>query len=405
MTEVDQGEAMMTVLSSFTGAGGLDLGLEAAGFETIGCLEIDENARESVRLNRPGWKLLEPGDVVVAAAALTPDDLGMSPGDLDLLAGGPPCQPFSKAAQWARGTNRGMADVRGQAVLGMLDLLEAFLPKALLIENVSGFFQGRFSAATVIAERLEEINERCGTAYTLTTHVVDAANYGVPQHRHRVLATAFRNGNVLSEPPIATHADAHIRAGDALAGLAVEDPPKPTGKWAGLLPCIPEGSNYQYLTGHGQGPEIFGYRTRYWSFLLKLARDRPSWTLSASPGPSTGPFHWDNRPLSAVERLALQGFPADWKLLGNERDLVRLAGNATPPPLAEAAGRQLAAQLNPFSRQRPGETTLAKTRIANLPEARPPLPIIPSAFAKYVGSKPAHPGVGAGPAWNPRKSD
>lgn len=397
MTTAEPDDGCLTVLSCFSGAGGLDLGLEAAGFETIGCLEIDEDARETLRLNRPGWTLLEPADVVAAATQLTPRALGMSPGDLDLLAGGPPCQPFSKAAQWALSANRGMADHRGQAVLGMLVLLEAFLPKALLIENVSGFLSGQYSAATVIKARLDEINERTGRKYVLTSHVTDAADYGVPQHRLRVLATAFSNGQVLSNPPVATHAGAHLRAGDALADVAVADPPKPAGKWSALLPCIPEGGNYQYLTARGEGPEVFGYRTRYWSFLAKLARDKPSWTLPASPGPSTGPFHWDNRPLAVAERLALQGFPIDWKLSGDERDLVRLCGNATPPPLAEAAGRQLAEVLNPSHKQTPGVSTLAKARVSALGEVKPPLPTVPSAFLDEVGSKPAHPGAGAGP--------
>jgi DNA (cytosine-5)-methyltransferase 1 len=74
-----------------------------------------------------------------------------------------------------------------------------------------------------------------------------------------------------------------------LADLREADLPPTQGNYAGLLPSIPEGSNYQYLTARGGGEELFGYRTRYWSFLLKLAKDLPAWTLAASPGPSTGP--------------------------------------------------------------------------------------------------------------------
>lgn len=394
---VPEPEFLLTALSCFSGAGGLDLGLEAAGFETIGCLELDGDAQETLRLNRPGWTLLEPADVVLAGKQLKPGDLGLSAGDLDLIAGGPPCQPFSKAAQWTARTDRGLADPRGQAVLGMLDLVESFLPQAILIENVSGFLFGAHSAADVIESRLKEIDRGAGTSYVLTSFVVDAADYGVPQHRLRALVTAFRDGHVLSNPPTRTHAGAHLRAGDALADVAVDNPPKPTGKWAELLACIPEGGNYQYLTARGDGPEVFGYRTRYWSFLAKLARDRPSWTLPASPGPSTGPFHWDNRPLAAVERLALQGFPTGWNLSGEQSALVRLAGNATPPPLAEAAARQLAGVLRPDAARSSAISTLAKQRVAALPPAKPPLPAIPSSLAHELGSKAAHPGVGAGP--------
>lgn len=382
-----------TVLSCFSGAGGLDLGLEAAGFRTVGLLETDADARRTLRANRPGWPLLTPGDVVRAGAELRPTSLGLRARQLDLLAGGPPCQPFSKAAQWSQRSRTGMADPRGQAVLGMLDLLESFRPKAMLIENVAGFLDGNVSAEDVISARLDRVNDRHGTAYSLAWHVVDAADYGVPQHRQRVIATAFRDGHRVNGSPPATHADRHVTAWEALHEVRPVVPPTATGKWAALLPCVPEGGNYLYLTERGGGPELFGWRTRYWSFLLKLARDRPSWTLPASPGPGTGPFHWDNRPLAVEERLALQGFPAGWVLSGDDRDQVRLAGNATPPPLAEAAGRQVAAVLG--LRALPVNEDAATVPSTALPPVAPaPLP---AEFQFLVGPKDAHAGEGAGP--------
>lgn len=392
-----------TVLSCFSGAGGLDLGLEAAGFRTVGLLETDQDARRTLATNRPGWPLLAPADVVKAGTELKPKHLGMRARDLDLLAGGPPCQPFSKAAQWSERARTGMDDPRGKAVLGMLDLLESFRPKAMLIENVAGFLDGDVSAEKVITARLDEINERHGTAYSLAWHVVDAADYGVPQHRSRVIATAFRDGRRLDGPPVATHAERHVTAWDALRDVRPAVVPTATGKWAALLPCVPEGGNYLYLTARGGGPEVFGWRTRYWSFLLKLARDRPSWTLPASPGPATGPFHWDNRPLAVEERLALQGFPAGWSLDGDARDQVRLAGNATPPPLAEAAGRQVAGLLLGEARAA-GATVLATRSAVCLAKPVPPAPL-PVEFASQVGSKDPHPGEGAGPGRTRRGED
>ena len=124
-----------------------------------------------------------------------------------------------------------------------------------------------------------------------------------------------------------------LTAWDALADLPNVPGLRLPGSWAELLPSIPEGGNYLYLTARGGGTELFGWRSRYWSFLLKLARDRPSWTLPASPGPSTGPFHWDNRPLTVRERLRLQGFPDDWQLCGSAHQQIKMSGNATPPPL------------------------------------------------------------------------
>lgn len=382
-----------TVLSCFSGAGGLDLGLEAAGFRTVGLFETDEDARRTLMANRPAWTLLTPADVVKAGAELRPRHVGLRARQLDLLAGGPPCQPFSKAAQWSQRSRVGMADPRGQAVLGMLDLLESFRPKAMLIENVAGFLDGDVSAEEVITARLDQINDKYATSYSLTWYVVDAADYGVPQHRQRVIATAFREGQCVDGPPPATHANRHVTAWEALHSLQPAVLPTAKGKWAALLPCVPEGGNYLYLTERGGGPELFGWRTRYWSFLLKLARDRPSWTLPASPGPGTGPFHWDNRPLAVEERLALQGFPPGWVLTGDDRDQVRLAGNATPPPLAEAAGRQVAAVLglaSPCPEARP----VAVSSTAPHPVAPAQLP---TEFEGLVGPKDAHAGEGAGP--------
>src|SRR4029078_5650811 len=80
-----------------------------------------------------------------------------------------------------------------------------------------------------------------------------------------------------------------------LSNREVDEPLAPAGKRAGLLPSSPEGNNYLWHTPRGGGKPLFGWRTRYWSFLLKLAKDKPSWTLQAQTGPATGPVHWPNR--------------------------------------------------------------------------------------------------------------
>lgn len=391
-----------TVLSCFSGVGGLDLGLEYAGFDTIGCLEINRDAREALATNRPRWSLLEPLDVIEAGRALKPSDVGMVPGELTLIAGGPPCQPFSMAAQWAA-PRPGIMDARGTAVGGMLELVRSFLPAAVMMENVAGFLSGRNNAAPVIEAAFEEINAASGTDYRLGRWIVDAADYGVPQNRKRAIVLAFRDGHEILGSLPASHEGMHRTAWDALGDYAPEDAPVALGKYADLLPSIPEGFNYQYLTAKGAGPdrEVFGYRTKYWSFLLKLAKDRPAWTLPASPGPSTGPFHWDNRPLSALEMLLLQGFPPSWKLVGSERASVRLAGNATPPPLAEAVGRIVLSVLErPESKIEPVDIkpalAVARRDVPAPPPAEPsPLP---PRWAALVGPRKAHPGPGYGPS-------
>ena len=390
-----------TTLSVFTGAGGLDLGMEMAGFATLGCLELDATARETLRHNRPAWRLLQPAEVNQASQSLRPSDLGVRKKELDLLIGGPPCQPFSKAAQWRSTGRMGMRDSRANAIHGMLGLLARFLPRAMVLENVAGFLKGPASAREIIEEGLDHINQEHGTSYRLDVAVLDAADFGVPQHRLRAIAVARRDGRHFRFPE-ETHTNQHITAWDALADLPeVAWSPRPDS-WAELLPSIPEGGNYLYLTARGGGAELFGWRTRYWSFLLKLARDRPSWTLPASPGPNTGPFHWDNRPLTIRERLRLQGFPDDWQLRGSTQQQIKISGNATPPPLAEAVGRELIRQLklgDPNQRRYLLNNTarLVRAQRSDCPAPVTPLPV-PAAFNSMQGPKKAHPGTGLGPS-------
>lgn len=288
-------------LSAFSGLGGLDLGLEAAGFEVLGCIEQDEVARRSLKLNRDDWRIIDPPDITAVAEVLRPSDLGLKPEELTLLCGAPPCQPYSKAAMWAHNAWAGFDDDRAKPLLSYLKLVETFLPRAVLMENVPGFVTGPRSVAQVVAEEFESINERTGSNYLVSSTVLDAADFGVPQRRRRAIVVAIRDGTDMAWPE-PTHADDPVRAWDALHDLGDEDVPSPVGKWAELLPSIPEGSNYLWHTSRGGGLPIFGYRTRYWSFLLKLAKDQPSWTLPAQPGPSVGPFHWDNRPLRRPAR-------------------------------------------------------------------------------------------------------
>jgi len=385
-----------SVLSLFSGAGGMDIGLEAAGFDSLGCVEWDESCRQSLRTNRPAWPLHEPYDVVEFVRSLEPSRLGVEVGELALLAGGPPCQPFSTAAQWSSRGRRGMEDSRFSTVPAMMEAIRRLLPHAVLIENVAGFFSGKQSAKEFIESQLEEINLSCGTGYVLDVRIVNASHFGVPQNRRRAIGVISRSGRRL-EWPSPTHLGAPITAWDVLHDVPHSSRPERKGNWSDLLPSIPEGANYQYLTSEGAGQELFGYRTKFWSFLLKLAKDQPSWTLPASPGPSTGPFHWDNRPLSAAEMMRLQTFPDSWRIEGGFRSQVKQLGNATPPLLAEIFGRQIRRQF--FGETGLSEVpSLAPSR-AVIPPPSPAAPVpIPARFVELVGPKPRHPGSGEGPA-------
>jgi DNA (cytosine-5)-methyltransferase 1 len=166
------------------------------------------------------------------------------------------------------------------------------------------------------------------------------------------------------------------------------------GKWAELLPSIPEGENYLWHTPRGGGLPLFGWRTRYWSFLLKLAKNRPAWTIQAQPGPATGPFHWTNRRLSAQELCRLQTFPDGLQFDCGRHDVQRMLGNAVPSLVAEVIAREIRVQLL--------DQPMKKKRLQLLPPHREPVPPpervakVPSAYDYLVGDHAEHPGEGLG---------
>lgn len=382
--------AVPTVLSVFSGAGGLDLGLEAAGFRVVGCVERDIAARNTLIANRDNWPLVASSVEEAADAARA----GRLPIDrVDVIAAGPPCQPFSKAAQWSPSAKTGINDPRAACLTALLDLVEVLTPRILVIENVVGFARGKAAAAPQVESRLLDINRLKGTSYRLSSQVFNAVDYGVPQRRERSILVAASDGREIVWPT-PTHLGEPVRAWDALVDVHSTAPPEAAGKWANLIRSIPEGHNYLWHTDRGGGLPLFGYRTRFWSFLLKLAKREPAWTLPAQPGPATGPFHWDNRPLSIEEMLRLQSFPADWQVDGTYRDQVRQVGNATPPLLAEHLGRAIGREAFGMKYRRPLQFSISRQGAVPKPHRRGSVPVD---LARLAGPKAAHGGTGRGP--------
>ena len=394
-TDGKRTQALPTALSAFSGVGGMDLGIEAAGFCLLGTIELDELARASIHANRDGQWPVVGHDIADVARSVSPSDLGLHRGQLSLLAAGPPCQPFSKAAQWSSTSRTGIDDHRSDCLYDLCRLIDVFLPEAILLENVPGFISGKTSAIRLLTSKLQEINNRHSSAYRLEASVVDAADYGVPQHRRRAIVVARRDGSAFAWPS-RTHAERPVRTWDAIGSLQLRqnEIPEPRGVWADLLPSIPEGHNYIWHTDRGGGRPLFGYRRRFWSFLLKLSKHEPSWTLPAQPGPSTGPFHWESRPLAVREMLRLQSFPATWKVKGNYRQQVHQVGNATPPLLSEVFARAMLQQLRGKSENSPLRYCIPRTRC--IPDAELVL-AVPAKFRELEGEHPAHPGAGLGP--------
>ena len=395
-----------SVISLFTGAGGLDYGFEAAGFRTAVALEIDPRCCLTLRHNR-AWPVIERDIAAVPTEELL--QVGrLRPGEADVLIGGPPCQPFSKSGFWATGDARRLDDPRATTLEGYLRVLAEARPQAFLLENVEGLgFKGKDEGLQLIHARLAAINAAHGTRYQATIMTLDAADLGVPQHRRRVIVVGARDGTPF-RPPRPTHAaladaslpealPSHLTAWDALHDLPGPDDPEVAlrGKWADLLATIPEGGNYLWHTDRGGGEPLFGWRRRYWSFLLKLAKDQPSWTIQAQPGPATGPFHWDDRRLTMREMARLQTFPDDVEILGSLADAQRQLGNAVPSLLAEVLARAIAIQL--LGSQASGKVPRLAVRPAPEPPPAPAAPKpVPARFLALRGTHEAHPGTGKG---------
>lgn len=393
----------LSVLSLFTGVGGLDYGFEAAGFETRVALEWDHQCCESLRASR-SWPVIEadlletPTSEILRAGRLRA-------GSVDMLIGGPPCQPFSKSGWWKSGDSLRLEDPRANTLAGYLRVVEEVRPKAFLLENVEGLaFGGKDEGLSLLLDAVKRINKSAKTKYKPTVITLNAADYGVPQTRTRVFVIASREGTVFTKPT-ATHHDPSddelagepwMTAWDAIGHLenTSDDDTKVSGKWAGLLPSIPEGQNYLWHTDRMGGTPLFGWRRRYWNFLLKLAKNRPAWTIQAQPGPSTGPFHWKNRRLSSEELARLQTFPDDALITGGRIEVQRQAGNAVPSLLAEVLARAIREQF--FGISPAAETPLLAVR-RQLPCPAPErVARVPSKYLALAGDHAPHPGTGKG---------
>lgn len=395
----------MKTISLYTGAGGLDIGLEAAGFTPVICIELDSDARETIEFNRPLWPLLGQGNIHAYKPEEILEQSRLRPREASLLCGGPPCQPFSKAAMWVNGKLPGLADYRANTLEAFINIAEVALPKVILLENVRAILKpGIYSPIKMLTSGLNMINNRHRTKYHWSIVHINAADFGVPQTRERVYLFANREG-LNFQAPRKTHSsvvkdrsfEPYFTAWDAIGGLDTkkwDEELTPKGKWAGLLPSIPEGWNYLWHTDKGRGNPIFGWRTRFWSFLLKLAKDRPSWTLPANPGPATGPFHWRNRLLSQKELCRIQTFPDDYIVKGKYASVRRQVGNAVPPLIGEIIGREICKQW--LGQVHKNDLHFLPSR-NNDPPVRSRIKQVPKQYLHLVGNHEPHPGVGKGP--------
>lgn len=377
----------MQCVSLFSGAGGLDLGFRAAGIDVLAAVELDADCCATLRHN--GARHVHEGDVIDWSLPR----IDPSNGPL-VLIGGPPCQPFSKSAYWSRVSAQGLADRRASSLGLYFDVLTELRPDAFLIENVEGFVT---AGGVQFVEAQLDLLRRAGIDYHFNWRVLNCADYGVPQKRRRFFGVGSRAFQYnFPQPTHGSRDNPYITAWDALHGrrssrnesLAIK------GQWADLVATIPEGKNYLWHTARGGGVELFGWRTRYWSFLQKLAKTEPSPTIVATPAQESGPFHWNNRQLSTGELAALQTFPKGYRFAGNQASRRRQIGNAVPPLMAEVLAKSL---LRAFG-MRPGDDLAHEVLRASV--AAPPSRVqpVPGKFLRLAGPRNPHPGTGKGPS-------
>ena len=362
---VDVGSAV----SLFSGAGGLDLGTEAAGFRTVVAVEWDHDAADTAEKNAgvyfPGLREVLRADLYPLATGrgngITTTDIlragGFSAGEApDLLVGGPPCTAFSKSGFWLDWKRDG-TDPTASLLQAYTAVLAEARPRFFILENVYALTFNN-QASRPAFERLQA--EIASAGYRFRWRVLNAADYGVPQARPRLFVVGARRGEPVPELPDATHHGhwerrktgggplSHVTSGEALNGLVTNPEPEEVvrGRWGHLLEDIPPGQNYLYYTAERGHPEpMFEWRSRYWSFLLKLDPNSPSPTIQAQPGPNVGPFHWKNRRLRVGELRRLFTFPDDYDFVGKRASVQSQIGNSVPPLLARAVAEQVAAAL------------------------------------------------------------
>lgn len=307
----------MLSLEICAGAGGQALGLEQAGFNHAAVVEIDEHCCETLRANRPKWNVFGGG----APGDISRFDGSPYRGQIDLLAGGIPCPPFSIA-----GRQLGERDERN-LFPEVLRLVDEVQPRAVMIENVPGLLSAGFDDyRTRIVKRLFELGYAC------RWKKLNASDFGVPQFRPRAVLVALKRDLFagFDWPPISSSPVPTV--GEAIGDLISLRGWKGASRWIEtanrIAPTIVGGSKK-----HG-GPDLGPTRAKAaWAALgvngHLIADEPPDRTFSGAPI------------LSVMMVARLQGFPDDWQFVGRKTNAYRQVGNAFPPPVARAVGRQI----------------------------------------------------------------
>ena len=338
----------IVAISLFSGAGGLDVASFLAGIPVICSTDYDSDCIQTLKMNDlfADTDIIE-GDLHTIDSTVFRESLDRHQHKKFIVIGGAPCQPFSKAGYWVGNqTRRGINDPRATLVNEFLRVVTDLHPDGFVFENVESLMH---PTNKVIVERFLEIITELGYKFKIVR--ANALDYGVSQKRQRLFIIGT-TGEFKEEAPRKTHCDPsqceatgllpYVNVGEVIKGFDGPEYFEPeevtdNGTYGPDLRDVPPGMNYKALTAwYGYPNPKFVAEKRYWSFLLKLSPDMPSWTITAQPGPWIGPFHWDNRRLRVPEVAAIQCFPKGYKFYGTRRSIQKQIGNAVPSLMGKA---------------------------------------------------------------------
>ena len=333
-------EQMFTTVELFAGAGGLALGIEKAGFTTIGLIELDRDAAQTLKHNRPKWKVIND-DIANVSCLDLEEFFSIKKGELDLLSGGAPCQAFSYA-----GKRLGLEDARGTLFYHYAIFLEKLQPKLFLFENVKGLLTHDHGKTY---KTMLDIFENSG--YSIQKQVLNAWDYGVAQKRERLITVGIRN--------------------DLADRIKFQFPQKHDYKpvLRDVLKDVPESSGVQYGSNKREifelvppggywrdiDPKIAKkYMKSCWNMeggrtgiLRRMSLDEPSLAVLTSPSQKqTERCHpLEARPFTVRENARCQSFPDEWEFCGNVSSQYKQVGNAVPVNLAYEIGIEIKKSL------------------------------------------------------------
>ena len=357
----------MSAISLFTGAGGMDIGVTGAGFDVLACFELDRHCCDTLRTNivreNRRTKVFE-GDVRNANPEEIRKEVGLVRGELALLFGGPPCQPFSQI-----GKQGSLSDPRGLLIFELIRFAEALRPKAILFEQVKGLMTApdqkgrRGGVFDLVLSKLEDID------YVPKWRVIKAADFGVPQLRERVFIVATEKPNGF-EFPSPTHGPEdrvdslfplmpYVTVDEAIRDLGKPGKKIKSGKLREdshvdvtpkreieRMQGVPEGS-YLGAQLHLPKDQVMNLKLKDSTKFRRLARNKASNTLRCGEIF----FHpIKDRYLTPREYLRLHGYPDSYVLKGPIRrrtgtvrdlDQHRQVANSVPPPVARAIAQQI----------------------------------------------------------------